>query len=288
MPAPTPPPDGLDLANPDETTQAEIDAFRAHYQHTKGYSLPAFEFWIEFRPDVLKRFRLGVRETLTWNESPFYPHILANLHYYAILGYADGVVEEMRACRDYGVMKAELTDTLAVAFLHAGTSGFGQIAGPTMALLRSWEEPRPSTRWPEGWGFEADAFRSGMDFTAPGVSARDLDQLRGWYRRTAGEVPRYVEFLARYRPGLLKAYRNRFEHAISLALPKQMMAYLLLHYHTARGFHEGIREAALLGRAMGMSRSQLIDAICWALYNGGPNAVSIADEAAGDVLDGMS
>ena len=41
-----------------------------------------------------------------------------------------------------------------------------------------------------------------------------------------------------------------------------MLPYLLLGYNTVRGFHDGIRENVLLGRALGMTREQLLDAIC--------------------------
>ncbi len=53
-----------------------------------------------------------------------------------------------------------------------------------------------------------------------------------------------------------------------------------------RGFKDGIREAVLLGKSFGMTRPQLTDAICWAYY-GGMDAISIAEEAAGDILDKM-
>jgi len=97
-----------------------------------------------------------------------------------------------------------------------------------------------------------------------------------------------VRFLASERPGLLKAYRDRYEHAIRDSLPAQMLPWMLLNYNVTRVFAEGIRENALLGRALGMTREQLLDAICYGVLHAGANALSIADEAAGDVMASMA
>ena len=85
---------------------------------------------------------------------------------------------------------------------------------------------------------------------------------------------------------MLKAYRNRYEHAIRDALPKQMLPFALLHWSTIHGWKEGIRENVLLGRRLGMTRGQLTDAMFWSLYSG-PEALSLADEAVGELLDEM-
>jgi hypothetical protein len=127
-----------------------------------------------------------------------------------------------------------------------------------------------------------------MDYSAREASQDDMDRLREWYQRTLGEVPRYVTFLAEHRPGLLKAYRDRYEHAIRDSLPKQMLPFLMLNYNVVRGFHEGIRENVLLGRAMGMTQEQLLDAICSGVLHAGVNALGIVDEAAGDLLRGTA
>ncbi|MGH2926906.1 MAG: hypothetical protein ACRDL8_01745, partial [Solirubrobacteraceae bacterium] len=108
--------------------------------------------------------------------------------------------------------------------------------------------------------------------------------LLSWYERTLHEVPRHASFLARYRPSLLKAYRDRYEHAIRDSLPKQMLPYLLLGHNVVRGFAGGIRENVLLGRALGMTREQLLDSICHAVLHAGVEALDVVDEAAGDLL----
>jgi len=282
------PADGL-LYNPDVTTQEEIDTYREFYKRTKGYSLPAFEFWLEFRPDVLKRYRANfVRETTSVEEKPRpLAHVIAMLHQYAIVGFEDGIIYEVKLSEAEGATRGEILDTLAFAFIHGNPMGMRSVATSSMEYLKAWQEKPPrADRWPSAWSFDRNAFKSGIDFTTPEATKRDMDALQDWYQATMGEVPKYVRFLARHRPGFLKAYRNRFENALRDGLPKEMVPYLLLNFNVTRGFRDGIREAVLLGRSMQLSRPQLVDAICWAYY-GGMDAISLAEEAAGDILDKM-
>jgi hypothetical protein len=281
--------DGLDLTALDTITPEEIEAFRGYYERVKGQSMPALEFWLEFRPDVLKRYRAGVRET-TSDEERRHPllHAMAMLHYYAVTGFEDGIAYEVRLVHAGGATKAEVLDMLAVAFIHGSPRGMRFVERAATPLLREWKEPEPVERWPNGWGFDPAVLRSGADFSHQAASPTDIERILHWYQETLGEIPRYVSFLAARRPGLLKAFRSRFEHAIRDALPVQMMAYALLKLNVVRGFEDGIRESALLGRALGMTRPQLVDAICWGIYYGGPDAIGIADRAAADVLDSIA
>jgi hypothetical protein len=292
MSTPLLPPDGL-LYNPDVTTQAEIDKYRDFYQRTKGWSLPAFEFWLEMRPDVLKRYRANfVRESTSIEERPRpLPHVLVMLHHYAIVGFEEGVLYEIKLARAEGATREEVLDTMAFAFVNGNPMGGHTAAIAAIDYMKEWmAEPAEASsnpdRWPADWSFEPRAFDSGMDYASPEATPADMQALRDWYLNTQGEIPKYVQFLMTHRPGFLKAYRNRMEHAIRDALPKEMVPYMLLNLYVTRGFHDGIREAVLLGKSMGMTRPQLADAICWAYY-GGMGAISIAEEAAGDILRNM-
>ena len=272
---------GLDLSNLDSTSPDEFAAFREFYQRTKGYALPAFEFWAEFGPEVLKRYRLQAKQTGA--ESLIVP--LSFLHLYAVIGYSEGILYEIRNAQAMGATKAQILETLAVAFLHAGPRGMQYVATSSQAYLESYEEPTPAAApFPVGWEPDPKAFESGLDFSEPGLTRAEIASLETWYQRCQGEIPPYVTFLAEFRPSLLKAYRSRFENSIRTALPKQMMPYLMTHFEVVRGSEDGIREGVLLAKGFGLSRAQTVDAIAWGLLYGGPAAASIAERAVGDTL----
>ena len=280
--------DGLIVSNPDVTTPEEIAAFRAYYAKTKGKSLPGLEFWLENRPDVLKRYRAGVRCTTSaeWRGHPL-PMVLQHLHQYVITAYEDGIIYQVHVAEAAGASKAVIMDVLAIAFLHSGPRGMNFVASSSADYLASYKDPEPAGKWPENWAFDPDAFKSGMDFSTPEASKEDIEALLDWYQTTLGETPNYVRYLADARPDFLKAYRNRYEHAIRDALPKQMMPYLLLNYNASRGFADGVRECVLLGKAFGIAKAQLHDAVCWGFYYGGVEAFNFVNDAAGDVLAKM-
>jgi hypothetical protein len=234
--------DGLDVTDPDTTTPEEIAAYRAEYLGTNKGLLDSYEFWLEFRPDVLKRHKARTRHYASVEE-PQYPlvQILAAIHQYAIRAFQEGIAYEIRLARTLRATRADILDTLSVPFIHSGHPGMS-VAAACAEELRTYEDPEPT------------------------------------------EVPRHAAFLARHRPGLLKAYRNRYEHAIRDSLPTQMLPYLLLNHDVVRGFGGGIRENVLLGRALGMTREQLLDGICFAVLHAGANALDVVDEAAGDLL----
>jgi hypothetical protein len=151
--------------------------------------------------------------------------------------------------------------------------------------LRDFEEITPAGAFPANWAFDPHAFDSWMDWDEMRCSDEDITRLLAWYEQTIGEVPRYVHWLASHRPNLLKAYRNRYEHAIRDSLPAQMMPYLMLHYNVSRGFEEGIRENVLLGRALGMTRPQILNATCSAVLHAGAEAFAIVERCTEGLLE---
>jgi hypothetical protein len=271
---------GLDLSNFDVTTPEEWEGLRAGMRATVGYPLPTAELFGEFRPDVWKRFAAQSRAA----EPPgsFGSH-LRYLHYYAIIGHVQGVLYQIKLVQHGGHTRDEVVETLALAILHSPNYGLHD-GGPAIAeAVRTYEaRPEPFV-WPEGWASDPAAFKSGLDFSVPAMQPGELELLEEWHRAVTGEVPRYVGFLGQHRPGLLKAYRNRLENTLRV-LPKQMLPYLLLHFETIRGHEEGIREAALLGRGVGMTKEQALDAVSSALNYAGHAGISTVDRAAGDVF----
>jgi hypothetical protein len=277
--------DGFDVTRPDEMTPAEVEAYRAQYTGNNKGLLDSFEFWLEFRPDVLKRHKARTRHYSSAIE-PSHPlvELLGAIHQYTIMAFEEGVAYEIRLAQSNGAQRTDILDTLSVAFIHSGHRGMYAAAAYKDYLREYVDPPEDEGRFPAGWTLDPHAFDSGMDYSSREASAEDMERVLEWYRRTIGEVPRYVSFLARERPGLLKAYRDRYEHAIRDSLPCQMLPWLMLNYNVVRGFGEGIRENVLLGRALGMSKEQLLDAICFAVLHSGANALGIAEEAAGKLL----
>lgn len=276
--------DGLDVTQPDVTTAEEIEAYRAEYTGSNKGLLDSFEFWLEFRPDVLKRHKARTRHFSSMTE-PRHPLVglLGAIHQYTVSGFREGIAYEIRLAQTNGALRTDILDTLSVAFIHSGHRGM-YAAAAYKDYLRDYVDPDAPDRFPVNWTFIPGLFDSGMDYTTRDATAEDMDKLMSWYQRTLGEIPRYAQFLAEHRPGLLKAYRDRYEHAIRDSLPAQMLPWLMLNYNVVRGFGEGIRENVLLGRALGMSREQLLDAICYGVLHAGANALGIVEQAAGDVL----
>lgn len=275
------PPDGMNLLEPDVTTEEEIAQFRKFYAFAKKEQNKSYEFWLEFRPDVLKRHKL---RTATRTVGPGYPlPALAALHQYVISGFSDGIGYEIELARTMGARRGDILDTISVAFIHSGHPGMYQVTRHADAL-RNYTELPDAERFPPNWSFDPGAFDSGMDYSVREATPEDLRRLTDWYERVLGEVPKNARFLAEHRPDLLKAYRNRYEHAIRESLPAQMLPFLMLHYNAVRGFKDGIRENALLAKALGLTRPQVLNAICLAELHGGAEVFDVVAEAAGDVL----
>jgi hypothetical protein len=277
--------------NADVTTAQDIQGLRDYNARTKGYTPASHELWLDHRPDVFKRKMLTIYTADLDTTRPYQAqNLLAVLHYYAVTGYGEGILYEMRQALGAGVTKGQVLDTLAVAYIHAHAHGMNVVAASAADFLASapWPSDADPNAFPPEWSFDPDAFASGLDFSTPDLSDRERRLLDDWYMERVGEIPRYVTFLGMHRPALLKAHRNRFEHALQGGLPREMMAYLLLYFNVIRGFGDGIREAVLLARMLGMKKMYVVGAICRAMTSyGGPDAVSIAAAAAGDLVDSM-
>jgi len=220
-------------------TAEEIDAYRAQYTGSNKGLLDSFEFWLEFRPDVLKRHKARTRHYASALE-PVHPlvELLGAIHQYTIM---PSVRRRLRGAPGADQRRAShrhprhALDCLRP--LRAPRHVRGRLLQRLPARLR--DPPAATERFPAGWTFDPNAFDSGMDYSTREASAEDMERLTDWYTRTLGEVPRYVGFLALHRPGLLKAYRDRYEHAIRDSLPCQMLPWMMLNYNVVRGFHEG-------------------------------------------------
>jgi hypothetical protein len=276
---------GLDLGNTDQVTAAELAEFRKFYDATKGSQNKSYEFWFEFGPDVVKRHKARTRQWYLGEGEAV--QALTQLHQYVIEAFHDGIEYETRLAQTYGASKADVLDTISVAFIHSGHGGMYAASGQA-EYLRSYAEGPRDGAFPPNWTTDYSVFASGMDFSSLTATPDDLASLRAWYLRVLGEVPAGVEFTARHRPDLLKAYRNRYEHALRGSLPAQMLPYMMLHYNTYRGNAEGIRENVLLARALGLTRTQVLNAIMAAVLHGGSEIMGLVDATVGDLLPGFT
>jgi hypothetical protein len=186
-----------------------------------------------------------------------------------------------------GATKEQISEVLAIAFMHCGPSGLRFLYSAAFDFLDSYQNPEHSLTFPAGWGPDPTALRSGIDLSRADMTERDKRALFTWYEETIGEVPRSVQFLARHNPDYLKAWRAKLEGTLRGALPKQVLPYIMIHFNVNRGFGDGIREAVLLARAWHMTKAQVIHAISFATgYMAGLDGLYAVDGVLGDLLDG--
>jgi hypothetical protein len=283
---------GLDLDNVAETSRDEIKAFRGEMLEARGgkfmHPLSAYSVLLENRPDMLKlQLRQANNIYVVPGEGEFrILAVTAMMNFYICHQYEDGIIHEVRAMQREGATKDQVNEMLAIALLHSGPGGMRSVYYAAFDYLNNYREPAHSVRFPHGWAPDPLALKSGIDFSDPAMSPRDLEALVGWYETTLGEVPRSIRFLAKHDPDYLKAWRAKFEGTLRGALPKQLLPYVLIHFNVNRGFASGIREAVLLGRAWGMTKAQVCHAITFAnAYVAGPDGMYIVDDAVGDLLD---
>ena len=274
---------GLDLARSGALTEEEVRANAEFYNKTLGTTLRWNDFWNENGPDHLRRYRRFVDVSTPGRYEGGARRVdgFGFLAYYANQGFHFGVQYLLRTRNKLGLTKAQCMEGVAMAFLVCGPLGMDTIA---LALQDfPWIEPEAPATYPEGWIADPDAFKSGLDFSSPELSAADLRTLEDWYRHVLGEVPPYVRFLGRERPPVLKAMRGRWESCF-VTLPKQFMPVSMLHYAVTANSKEGIRENVLLARAFGVSKEMTLNLICSALINGWTHGASLIEEASGEIF----
>ena len=267
---------GLDLSNLRELSSKEAKQFRDIYKKSHGSMLPAYDFWLRNKPEVLKRHRLQANWTPSDEGAQLPLHgTLGFLHLYAILGYSFGIKYETQHSRSLGASNQAILQTLEIAFMHSGPRGMHAASDGIQYDLEGSEESSMSNAliFPDGWSRNPVAFQTGLNYDNPELSKIELENLYDWYEKNIGEIPNYVSILSKVRPGLLKAHWARVEHAMEGPLPAQMYPFLLLQYNVARSFTSGIRESFLLGRSFGMTNNQLFDAIGWGMLIGGPESI---------------
>jgi hypothetical protein len=262
---------GLNISEPDVTTAEERDAFFSFTDQPTGRPVPSYALLANLRPDALKR-QLGHVFQLHHSESFSCP--LPYLNLYILGGWVGGVRQMIELCQPStfisgaGYPRDAVVETIAVSFYLSPMWGIADVSETLDECMSNYREPAPGapSPFPEEWAVAPDELKAGLDYSTPELTEDDLAALIAWYERVCGEVPASVTLSARYRPQVLKAERNKWEHIVRTGLPNQMFAYLLLHHEVWRRNAIGTRDALLLARGLGVSREQAIDAM-W--YSGG-------------------
>jgi hypothetical protein len=280
--------EGLDLFNLDETSREEIDANLIKVWSWRGplYEMYANSLMLDYAPDFAKLHRWGS----DYFGRPSHVNIILlssqNIHSYMMTGWETGIFNEFITLRRNGMSIEQIMELVMFTQIYAGMRGLGHVFRAVGENLPAYGPPvEPLAPFPEGWAADPAAFKSGLDLRTRDMTAQDVENLTGWYESTIGFVPKSIQFGIKYHPGFVKVNRAKWEVAIK-TLPKQIAPYLLLRHHTITGSVEGLREAALLAKAWGVSREYVIQGIAGtAMYFGGFDSLYAAWEAVDPILE---
>lgn len=282
---------GLNVSRPDVTTAEELAAFLGFSDQPTGRPLASYELWADLGPDVLKRLLAFVHQI---HDSETFSCPLPYMNVYAVGGWPEGVRYIMDICQPStflsgpGYSKAAVKETLALSFYLAPTWGTVQTAQAVREGLAAYREPAPDapSPFPAGWTVKPELLKAGLDYSTPDLTKSDLGALTEWYLRVLGEVPKELGMYAKYRPTLLKAGRNRWEHIVQTGLPNEMFAFLLIHHAVWSGNLAGTREALLLARGLGMAKEHAVDAVFYGgSFLGGFATIGAVADTVEEILD---
>jgi hypothetical protein len=278
---------GLEMTE-DDVTPEEIQRFRKSLTTILGHQQHGLEFMLRHHPSALKRYRewadtLRIREP-DETENYFVTNALAILVSYALWGNEEGLYYCLYGM-GRGHTREEMLEIMALCFLWMGPRGM-QTMARAAKMEPGWEDPieRLPVVWPEGWAADPAAYKSGADFSTKEVSDEDVAKIVAWYERYMGEVPQHIQFMAQWRPEVLKAYRHRYESILKI-LPKQLDPFLQIHIGVERGQASVARDGILLARGFGMQRRHVLEALTWGAFYGGTPALNYAYEAAEGLLE---
>ncbi len=257
---------GLNLSQIDETTQDEINAYLTTRWRGRGplYDQYAMSLMLDYAPDFAKLHWWGAEVFRSLPSAPDTydpvngtPNSIQQLHSYMVLGWETGIRNQFRVLRRLGFTRAQMMEIVMFARLVAGMRGLGHVYHAIGDVLPDYADGHGNPRFPDGWAADPDAFKSGLDLSTTRLTDADRKNLTNWYERTIGYVPNSVLFGMRWDPQVLKVDRAMWERAIK-TLPKQVAPYLMLRDATLNSDRDALREAALLGKAWGLSRDWIV------------------------------
>ena len=281
--------EGLGLENLTHTSQEEIDAALMHVWSWRGplYELGATSLMLDYAPEFAKLNRAASDLFGRPGRVNIILLGIQNLHSYMMYGWETGILNQFNLQRRNGLAKEQIMELVMFSQIYAGMRGLGHVFRAVGETLPAWGPPNePLAEFPPGWSVDAEAFKCGLDMSTLDPTPQDAENLRAWYERTVGHVPDSIQFGLKYHPKFVKINRVKWEVAIK-TLPKQVAPWLLLRHHTITGSVAGLREAALLGRAWGITSELIVQGVVSSAYFfTGFEGLTAAHAALDDILTG--
>lgn len=279
--------EGLDLSTLDQISPEEVNANLIGVWGWRGplYEMYANSLMLDYAPDFAKLHRWGSDLFGRPRLENIITLSLQNIHSYMLLGWETGILNEFITLRRNGMPLQQLMELVMFSQLYAGMRGLGHVFRAVGDMLPVFAEPPTTPVFPEGWAADPQAFKAGLDFSTREMTPADLANLTAWYEATVGYVPKSIQFGLKRNPQFVKVNRAKWEVAIK-TLPKQVAPYIMLRHNTITGSREGLREAALLARAWGVTSHWIVQGITsTAMYFTGFEGLYAAYEAVDDLLE---
>jgi hypothetical protein len=265
----------------------QIQADSMMFDHRPDYGKLFYDSLRAFRPDYNQRFFQSAGGQLPASDSsnaiPLILTSLQNLPMYILYGWETGIYNEFRHLQSRGITKAQLMELVMYGNLNAGIRGLQLVyysVGKYLPDFKDRPEPAP---WPEGWAPDNAAFHAGLDLSQRRLTEQDQRNLSHWFESTIGYVPASVKFAIDYHPEFYKWHRARWE-IIFQKLPKQTAPYVMIRQQLLTGFADALKEAALLGKAWGITKERIaLSCTDTANYTGFENLYA-AHDALDDIL----
>ncbi len=273
-------------------TRIQADVRRGRHRG-HFYQLTADLVMLEHRVDYAKAmydtipaFRNRLRETGedSTDNAEIIAESLQHLPMYVLYGWETGIYNEIRHLRYRGLSKEQLLELVLFAQLHAGMRGLQLVYNGASRLLVDLPDPGETACFPRGWAPDPDAFKAGLDLSVRSLTDADRRGIEGWYEATIGYMPKSVQFALEFHPESFKWHRARWE-VIFRTLPKQVAPYIMLRQHVLTGNTEALREAALLGKAWGITKEWIVHGLMVSAFYCGFEGLYFAHSALHDVLD---
>ena len=280
--------EGLRLDDLGTTTKEEIDANLAAVWSWRGplYEMVANSLMLDYAPEFAKLHRWGS----DFFGRPRLENIVMlsaqNIHSYMVLAWETGLRNEFVTLRRNGMAVEQVMELVMFSQLYAGMRGLGHVFRAVGEMLPAiGPPPGAPAAYPEGWAADPEAFHCGLDLSTREMTPADLAALERWYEETIGYLPDSIRFGLKYHPEFVKVNRAKWEVALK-TVPKQLAPVIMLRQAMLTGSHEALREAALLARAWGVAREDVVRCLmASAMYFTGFEGLYAADAALDDLLE---